>query len=91
MAPGPRHPVDRDVLPYLMIGTFAAGTVLVALLGQGAEAVDGYALWVLFGAVLSFAAFLAVFGVYLLGWLLREHERWREARRTPEPEDSASS
>jgi len=62
----PRHPVDRPVFPPLMLLSLVLWVV---------------AAFVFPPAVPLFLACLVVFiGLYGLGWMLREHELWREGR-----------
>ncbi len=71
--PAPKHPIDRPVLPALMLVFLA----LAAVLSRWPDGDTGS-----FGMQLALGLFLAVFAVYWLGWLLRGHELWRDARRT---------
>jgi hypothetical protein len=72
----PVHP-----LPPLMLLAFGVGLVLTLLVGFAPFA-GGYAPAVIAVAVVAFACFVVLFGLYWLGWLLREHERWRDSRRS---------
>ena len=72
----PLHPVDRPVLQPLML--------LFAVLGAGFAILHGTAHEsFLFDAVavVACACFVVLFGLYWLGWLLREHDLWREGRQ----------
>jgi len=62
----PLHPVDRPVLPPLMLLFLVLGVVAAFVVPPA--------------ALLFFACFVVLFGLYWLGWLLREHELWREGR-----------
>jgi hypothetical protein len=66
------HPVNRTVLQPLMALFLVAG-VLLALLRDtehGGPLIDVL-------TVVSLACSVVLFGLYWLGWLLREHELWR--------------
>jgi hypothetical protein len=71
----PSHPVNRPVLAPLMLVFLVAGGALVMTHDTELELPLFDAL-----AVVSFACFALLFGLFWLGWLLREHELWREQR-----------
>jgi len=71
----PDHPVDRPVLPPLMLLCLllGAGCTLTRGTANAAPIIDAI-------AVVAFGCFLILFAVYWAGWLLREHTRWRDQR-----------
>lgn len=72
----PDHPVNRPVLQPLMLLCLIVGAVFALLHDTEYESVLFDA-----AAVTSGACFVSLFGLYWLGWLLREHELWRDGRR----------
>lgn len=72
------HPVDRRVFPVLMVVSFGLG-VLMARGWNGDGGLFQPVAAVL--AVVFFVCFLILFSIYWTGWLMREHEVWREERR----------
>lgn len=72
----PDHPVNRPVLPPLMLLCLVVGVGFAATHGSehGSFLFDAV-------AVIAGACFVTLFGLYWLGWLLREHELWREGRQ----------
>jgi hypothetical protein len=72
----PSHPVDRPVLQPLMLLCLVVGAGLALFHGVEHESFLLDAL-----TVVAFACFVVLFGVYWLGWLLREHDLWREGRK----------
>jgi hypothetical protein len=72
------HPVDRPVLPFLMIAFVVIGAAAAA----NATGDDGSlrpAALIL--AIASVTSFVVLLGVYSTGWVLRGHELWRDERR----------
>lgn len=72
----PDHPVNRPVLQPLMLLCLVLGGGFALLHGTEHQSVLFDA-----AAVTSGACFVILFGLYWLGWLLREHELWRDGRR----------
>jgi hypothetical protein len=70
------HPVDRPVLQPLMLLCLVVGAVSGIFYDTSHGSLLSGAV-----AILSFACFLVLFALYWLGWLLREHDLWREGRR----------
>jgi hypothetical protein len=70
------HPVDRPVFQPLMLLSAIAGAVFTVFYDANHGSTPYGVL-----AGISFACFVVLFGLYWLGWLLREHELWREGRR----------
>jgi hypothetical protein len=72
----PDHPVNRPVLQPLMLLCLTAGAgFAVSHDSEHKSALFDAA------AVVSLACFAILFGLYWLGWLLREHELWRTGRQ----------
>lgn len=72
----PHHPIEHPALR----AAIPAALVLGIVFASADDPTSGFSALEI-GATLSFACFLILFWVYLLGWLLREHELWREGRR----------
>jgi membrane protein DedA with SNARE-associated domain len=72
-----QHPINRPVLQPMMLAFLMIGGVLAALRDteHGGPLVEA-------GAVVSLGCFVMLFALYWLGWLLREHELWRNEQRT---------
>ncbi|MBB5116177.1 hypothetical protein ACGF5H_13940 [Micromonospora chalcea] len=72
------HPVDRPGLLISMIVCGGLGTLAASGWNGDAGRFQPIAAVL---AVVLFACFLIMFAVFWVGWLMRGHELWREARR----------
>jgi amino acid transporter len=70
------HPCEQPTLNVIMLFSLIVGAFLLWLAGSGIGELAGT---VAASAWLAFGVFLVTFGVKLMAWVLREHERWRRS------------